>query len=114
MLEHIQKLTDKEHPDLESLPLILNILSDFIKSTQPGIAAAESKVKFWGLCESLVYQKGEIIVSYKRLILDLLGIVDRWNRTWIYMMIVGRWYIQGLWRGGRGLRRIGMGGMITS
>jgi RHO1 GDP-GTP exchange protein 1/2 len=62
VLEHINKLTDPEHPDTETLPLILGILSDFIKSTQPGIAAAEDKVKFWSLCESLVYQKGEIIV----------------------------------------------------
>ncbi|KAE9407826.1 hypothetical protein BT96DRAFT_914477 [Gymnopus androsaceus JB14] len=30
-------------------------------STQPGIESAESKVKFWALCESLVYRKGEII-----------------------------------------------------
>lgn len=33
------------------------------KSTEPGIAAAESKVKFWGLCASLRFQKGEIIVG---------------------------------------------------
>ncbi|KAG6901795.1 hypothetical protein C0995_007821 [Termitomyces sp. Mi166 len=63
VLEKILKLTDKEyeHPDLETLPIILNILGDFIKSTQPGIEAAESKVKYWALCESLLYQKGEII-----------------------------------------------------
>ncbi|KAG6842316.1 hypothetical protein C0991_010604 [Blastosporella zonata] len=63
VLEQILKLTDKEyeHPDLETLPIILGILGDFIKSTQPGIEAAESKVKFWALCESLLYQKGEII-----------------------------------------------------
>ncbi|KAG6817659.1 hypothetical protein H0H87_005416 [Tephrocybe sp. NHM501043] len=63
VLEHILKLTDKEyeHPDLETLPIVLGILGDFIKSTQPGIEAAESKVKFWALCESLLYQKGEII-----------------------------------------------------
>ncbi|KAF8149926.1 hypothetical protein B0H34DRAFT_731762 [Crassisporium funariophilum] len=63
LLEQILKLTDTEyeHPDLETLPIILGILKDCIKSTQPGIEAAESKVKFWGLCESLIYQKGEII-----------------------------------------------------
>ncbi|KAF8071933.1 hypothetical protein FPV67DRAFT_907308 [Lyophyllum atratum] len=63
VLEQILKLTDKDykHPDLETLPIILGILGDFIKSTQPGIEAAEGKVKFWALCESLVYQKGEII-----------------------------------------------------
>ena len=64
LLEQILKLTDVEyeHPDLEILPIILGILKDCIKSTQPGIEAAESKVKFWALCESLVFQKGEIIV----------------------------------------------------
>ena len=65
LLEQTLKLTSNEanHSDLETLPLILDILKDCIKSTQPGIEAAESKVKFWALCESLVYQKGEIIVS---------------------------------------------------
>lgn len=66
LLEQILKVTDKEyeHPDLETLPITLGILSDCIKSTQPGIEAAEGKVKFWALCESLVFQKGEIIVSF--------------------------------------------------
>ncbi|KAI3604794.1 signal transducer [Moniliophthora roreri] len=63
LLEQSFKLTNKEfdHPDTETLPIILNILSDTIKSTQPGIEAAESKVKFWSLCESLGFKKGEII-----------------------------------------------------
>ncbi|CAA7267017.1 unnamed protein product [Cyclocybe aegerita] len=63
LLEQILKLTNKEydHPDLETLPIITGILKACIKSTQPGIEAAESKVKFWALCESLVFQKGEII-----------------------------------------------------
>lgn len=64
VLETIKKNTAPDHPDLDDLPTILSILSDFIKSTQPGIAAAESKVKFWSLCESLVFQKGEIIVCF--------------------------------------------------
>jgi len=59
----VLKLADHDHPDVDTLPIITGILSDFIKSTQPGIEAAESKVKFWELCESLVFQKGEIIVS---------------------------------------------------
>ncbi|KAF9648739.1 hypothetical protein BDM02DRAFT_3155589 [Thelephora ganbajun] len=61
VLEAILKLTDSEHPDKESLPLLISILSDFVKSTQPGIAVAEAKVKFWNLCESLAYVKGEIV-----------------------------------------------------
>lgn len=64
LLEQIHKLTyqDNDHPDLDALPIITGILSDFIKSTQPGIEAAENKVKFWALCESLVFRRGEIIV----------------------------------------------------
>lgn len=63
LLESAKKCTAPDHPDQETLPLILSLLSEFIKSTQPGIEAAEGKVKFWSLCESLVYQRGEIIVS---------------------------------------------------
>jgi hypothetical protein len=93
VLEHINKLTDAEHPDSETLPLILTILSDFIKSTQPGIAAAEDKVKFWNLCESLVYQKGEIIVrdpwDYSAVCID-----NATHRIWTFTKRVGRWFIR--------------------
>ncbi|KAG6328251.1 hypothetical protein ID866_10838 [Astraeus odoratus] len=61
ILEHIHKLTESDHPDAEDLPMVLSVLNEFLKSTQPGIAAAESKVKFWNLCDSLVFNKGEII-----------------------------------------------------
>lgn len=61
ILEHIHKITEPGHPDLEDLPLLLSILSDFLKSTQPGIAAAENRVKYWNVCESLMMPKGEII-----------------------------------------------------
>lgn len=64
MLEHLHKLADTNHPDSEDLPVILSILNEFLKSTQPGIEAAENKVKFWDLCESLVFNKGEINVMY--------------------------------------------------
>ncbi|TDL16579.1 hypothetical protein BD410DRAFT_822834 [Rickenella mellea] len=61
VLEHLHKLTEAEHPDLDNLPLIESILSDFIKSTQPGIASSESKVKLVSLVDSLQFRKGEII-----------------------------------------------------
>ncbi|KAI0749365.1 hypothetical protein C8Q80DRAFT_1100784 [Daedaleopsis nitida] len=61
LLENAKKYTEPDHPDMEAIPLILGILNEFIRSTQPGIEAAEEKVKFWSLCETLVYQKGEII-----------------------------------------------------
>lgn len=62
LLEEILKLTEPGHPDKELLPLLITLLGDFVKSTQPGIAAAEGKVKFWNLCESLVYVRSEIMV----------------------------------------------------
>lgn len=73
LLQEILKRTDKgyEHPDLETLPIILGILSDCIKSTQPGIEAAESKVKLWALSESLIFQKGELIVRPRNDVLCL-------------------------------------------
>ncbi|EMD33527.1 hypothetical protein CERSUDRAFT_87363 [Gelatoporia subvermispora B] len=61
LVENALKATAPDHPDIEELPLIIEVLGNLIKSTQPGIQAAEGKVKFWNLCESLVYQKGEII-----------------------------------------------------
>lgn len=64
LLSTLQGYTAADHPDQETLPLILSLLTQFVKSTQPGIEAAESKVQFYALCESLVYQKGEIIVSF--------------------------------------------------
>ena len=67
LLENVLKHTDDDHPDQESMPLLIGVLSDFIKSTQPGIEAAEAKVKFWNIMENLVFRKGEIIVSYRKL-----------------------------------------------
>ncbi|KAI0303762.1 hypothetical protein B0F90DRAFT_1816034 [Multifurca ochricompacta] len=61
VMERIQKLTAPDHPDLETIPIVLAVLQDFIKSSEPGIAAAEDKVKFWALYESLGYPQGEII-----------------------------------------------------
>lgn len=45
------------------MPLILGILSDFLKSTQPGIQAAEARAKFLALGETLVFRRTELIVS---------------------------------------------------
>jgi hypothetical protein len=57
------KLSDAEHPDRDSLPLTLDILSDVLRSTQPGIDAAGSRAKFWEVAETLSFSRGEIIVS---------------------------------------------------
>ncbi|EIW84261.1 hypothetical protein CONPUDRAFT_163433 [Coniophora puteana RWD-64-598 SS2] len=61
ILQHVEKITEPGHPDKDELPILLELLSDFLKSTQPGIAAAENKVKFYNLCESLSFAVGELI-----------------------------------------------------
>jgi len=62
ILERIQKLTFEDHPDLDTIPIVLTVLEDFIKSSEPGIAAAEDKVKFGSLLKSLVDPQGEITI----------------------------------------------------
>ncbi|CAK5268518.1 unnamed protein product [Mycena citricolor] len=84
LLDQILKLTDDAHPDKEILPIILDILTSCVKSTQPGIEAAENKVKFWEFAQSLVFQKGELIdmdLYADTRSLVRLGPVARWNRT---------------------------------
>ena len=63
VLERIQKLTAADHPDLETIPIVLTVMQDFIKSSEPGIEAAEGKVNYWALHETLVFSREEIIVS---------------------------------------------------
>ena len=63
ILERVQKLTPPDHPDLETIPIVLTVLQDFIKSSEPGIAAAEDKVKFEALRKTLVEPEGDITVS---------------------------------------------------
>ena len=53
---------DTGHTDYETISLILGILADFLKSIQPGIQAAEARVRFFTLSENLVFRKTEIIV----------------------------------------------------
>ncbi|PVG04419.1 hypothetical protein CPB86DRAFT_810233 [Serendipita vermifera] len=61
ILESVQKYTPEDHPDAETLPVVNQIMSEFLKSTQPGIAAAESRVKFVTFCENLTFKRGELI-----------------------------------------------------
>ncbi|KAF7424638.1 hypothetical protein PC9H_009946 [Pleurotus ostreatus] len=84
LLGQILKLTEKgdyeDHPDLQTLPIILGIIGDCVKETQPGIEAAEAKVKFWALCENMVLRPGEILN---------MDLYDD-NRTLVYESMVAR------------------------
>jgi hypothetical protein len=117
LLEAINKNTDESHPDRKDLPLLLNVVKDLLKSTQRGIAAAESKVKFWEFCESLVYQKGEIIV--RAATLGLKSSAPRSlcalpARTWICMTRVASLSTLAPWPGSKSLTPIRSVGLIYS
>ncbi|KAI0264429.1 hypothetical protein BC834DRAFT_826441 [Gloeopeniophorella convolvens] len=60
IMERIEKLTPEGHDDRVAIPTLLSALQSYVKSSEPGIAAAEDKVGFWAVCESLIYSKGEI------------------------------------------------------
>ncbi|KAG8831244.1 hypothetical protein FRC17_003440 [Serendipita sp. 399] len=80
LLETVLKHTPEDHPDAEHLPIILDLLGDFLKSTQPGIAAAESRVKFVSFCENVIFRRGELID------MDLYGE----NRTLVHLGTLAR------------------------
>ena len=63
ILQNALKHTEPDHPDVDALGLLIELISGLLQSAQPGIDASEKKVQFCNLCENLVYQKGEIIVS---------------------------------------------------
>jgi RHO1 GDP-GTP exchange protein 1/2 len=67
----MMKKTDPEHPDFSSLQIVVDVLGDTVKRSQPGIEAAQSRVTFMDLCEHLNFAKGEIIVRQ-----SFLGIKD--------------------------------------
>lgn len=81
----------------------------FVKSTQPGIAASEGKVKFYALCESLKFRRGEIIVRQPTTILEPSYLEP--HRTWIYIANIEHWFIRVRFRGKNG-KEIGMYGGI--
>ncbi|KAF7799770.1 hypothetical protein EIP86_011012 [Pleurotus ostreatoroseus] len=60
-LDFVLKHIVGDNPDKTTIPLICDSLNTYIRSSQAGVEAADGKVKFWDLCENLLYQKGEII-----------------------------------------------------
>ena len=109
ILQHLHKLTDANHPDSEDLPVILSVLNDFLKSTQPGIEAAENKVKFWDLRESLIFSKEEIIVMY--FLLALSSVLILYFRKWTGIAIPAHSFMPVHWFASRNLKWIGTPGL---
>jgi hypothetical protein len=62
MLETLLESTPSHHPDQEAIPTALGVIKRIVRSSQPGIESAESKVKLWDVAETLLFRKGEIIV----------------------------------------------------
>lgn len=93
MLETILENTPPGHPDREDIPTALQVLRRIVKSSQPGIESAESKVKLWDVAESLLFRKGEIVVSVLACIetelVQELGISEP-KRTLVYAGYVFR------------------------
>lgn len=62
-LAKMKESTPEGHPDLDELPIVNDILHDFLKKSEEVVKVADAKVKFWEICEGLIYKPGEILVS---------------------------------------------------
>ncbi|EJU00455.1 hypothetical protein DACRYDRAFT_117410 [Dacryopinax primogenitus] len=86
LLENMLQHTEPSHPDAQDAELILSVLRSFVRSTQPGIAASDAKVRFWTLCETLVFRKGELmdldLYDQKRTLVHS-GHLGRKNTQWV-------------------------------
>lgn len=71
LLDTMNKYTAPEHEDQGTLPVASGVLKEFIKSAERGIQSAREKVKYWELCESLVFTHGEGMVC----LFSSLGVV---------------------------------------
>ena len=63
LVETLRKRTPEDHEDCEQLQAVISILDDCVKRSQPGLQAAESKVKFRSFVDNLVFTSGESIVG---------------------------------------------------
>ena len=61
-LESVLKRTKEDSEDVDYLQTIIGVLGDCVKASQPGIQAAESKVKFWTFVENMIFTRDEIVV----------------------------------------------------
>ena len=85
-LESVQKRTPHDSEDYDEISTIVTVLGDCVKSAQPGIEAAESKVKFWGFMDNIVYTRDEAIVGSNLCFPNrthvTMGFLNRiWTRT---------------------------------
>lgn len=101
-LDFVLKHIVGDNPDTTTIPLICESLNTYIRSSQAGVEAADGKVKFWDLCENLLYQKGEIIVRSSLIMCLFMYQFSKKNRTSIFTTKAVRLFMQALWRDGIG------------
>ena len=54
--------TPTGHEDLETMPVVLDVIKKLIKEAEPGVVSAEQKVELWKYNANLVLEAGEHIV----------------------------------------------------
>lgn len=60
--------TPTGHEDLETIPIVLEVIKDLGRETKPGVASAKRKVELWGYNANLVFEAGERIVCLSCLV----------------------------------------------
>jgi hypothetical protein len=83
LLRDIMAASPMDHEDRESIPQIIEIISELNRSTNAAIGTSKQKVEIWNYAANLVWKPGESIVS--AFTCQLWG--NRFTcstRTWIY------------------------------
>ena len=71
LLENVLRRTEVGGDDFDQLQMAIGILKDCIKASQPGIQAAEDRIRFKTFIKNLKFEKDEVTVSLSPVLLDL-------------------------------------------
>ena len=63
LLRDIMAASPMDHEDRETIPNIIEIISELSRSTNAAIGTAKQKVEIWNYASNLVWKPGEMIVS---------------------------------------------------
>ncbi|QRV73994.1 Rho1 guanine nucleotide exchange factor 1 [Ceratobasidium sp. AG-Ba] len=61
LLRDIMAASPMDHEDRESIPQIIEIISELVRSTNAAIGTAKQKVEIWNYASNLVWKPGEMI-----------------------------------------------------
>jgi hypothetical protein len=85
LLKYLLDETPAEHEDLDTIPVVLDVIKGLGKETEPGIASAKRKVELWRYNANLVFKVGEHIVCCSRSIYPNGGCwMLTFSRIWTY------------------------------